>query len=149
MSTKDIGPVDVGQEYGTWVSNTANASSASLSSAQRSKVTKAEEMRYSADLAPTVRDVGHAMTTLHDTMRWLSDHINDSRKFQDSDTRPDPPYVVRWRKVFAALAPIHDALIEADREIAAIAVEAARDEQTVTDTEHSAFMHNLDHDVNS
>lgn len=106
--------------------------------ARMPEVTKQEELLYSTDLAPVVRVTGQSLTVLRHALTHLAAMVEETR--QHATTGPElPDYAKRWVRAFQALGPIHDALQDAYREVAAIGIEAATAEQSTADPQRSAL----------
>jgi hypothetical protein len=100
---------------------------------QEPKVTRGEELLYSTDLAPVVRLTGAALTPLRQTLELLGVYIEEHcAKCAGPDETPEtaPSYVKQWREAFSLLAPLHDGLLDAYRDVAKIGISAARDFDT-------------------
>lgn len=108
------------------------------------KVTRAEELLYSTDLAPIVREVGTSFTAMRRALCALSVFVNEAREHRheqsgDGTAATDPDHVQRWQRAFDVLAPVHDTLMEAYPKVAEIGMAAGRAERAAADSERVAL----------
>lgn len=106
------------------------------------RVTRAEALLYSADLAPVVREIGASFTSLRRGMVQLSTLVNEARQQrhqtgEDATALGDDPIVRRWQDAFTALAPAYELLMDAYPEVVRIGIDAGRAEQYAADVERS------------